>query len=189
MCRCLPSCSLRPGARQVKTGIKIPFKKKEKKKKRAERGGCTRCSSLPRATEGNVEGHLNVTSIYVCMYISTTAPTGAAAGGGRRAALGTAGRWDAPTELRRDGGWGGAPTGPAAPAASIPILPPPLLPSRIPAAGFQHRGDSLYTRILVVDIYFFLVRLCVRCRGLIENGVGEKGWGGGGVRKAREAPT
>lgn len=50
---------------------------------------------------------------------------------------------------------GGAPTGPAAPAASIPILPPPLLPSRIPAAGFQHRGDSLYTRILVVDIIFF----------------------------------
>lgn len=189
MRRCLPSCSLRPGARQVKAGIKIPLKKK---KKRAERGGWKRCSSLPRATDGNIEGHLNVTSIYtyiyIYIYISKTTPTGAAVGRGKESGdehRGAMGRTDR-TSPRR----GGAPTAPTAPAPGCqhPTPPPPPPQPRIPAAGFQHRGDVggaqrcdlLYTRV------FFLVRLCVRCRGLIENGVGEKGWGVGGVSEKQE---
>ena len=84
---------------------------------------------------------------------------------------------------------GGAPTAPTAPAPGCQHPNPPPLPnpasrpqgfSTVGMWGGAQRCDLLYTRV------FFLVRLCVRCRGLIENGVGEKGWGvGGGCRKSK----
>lgn len=125
--------------------------------------------------------------IRIYIYISAKLPPQEQLwGGGRRVAMSTAGRWDAPTELRRDVGGHPRPPQPRLRAASIQPTPPPPQP-RIPAAGFQHRGDvggGTEVRFALHEGFFFGASVCALSRFNRKWRWGER-MGGGGCRKSK----